>query len=123
MSSIYTATKKTKNSLWTSLIAAGANVILNIILIPKMGIQGAAVATMVSYGACLLVRIKDTRRLIPYKIDSLKMVVNFIALFMMCYVIIANVKLMSLYLIVCFFGVVILNSRELIVTVKKVLGK
>jgi O-antigen/teichoic acid export membrane protein len=35
--------------LWANLLAAGANVVLNIILIPQWGINGAAFALLVSY--------------------------------------------------------------------------
>ncbi len=41
--------KKTKINLITHIVAASANVILNIILIPIIGILGAAIATLASY--------------------------------------------------------------------------
>lgn len=66
LASAYSASKRTVNSMVTSLIAALANIILNSLLIPTMGPQGAALATMVSYGLCLIVRLIDTRRFIPY---------------------------------------------------------
>ena len=39
----------TKISLSSTLLGATINVILNIILIPKIGINGAALATVISY--------------------------------------------------------------------------
>jgi O-antigen/teichoic acid export membrane protein len=39
----------TKISFYNTLIGVIINVILNIILIPKMGINGAAIATLISY--------------------------------------------------------------------------
>ena len=43
------ASNLTKLSFYNTLIGAVINVILNIILIPKMGINGAAIATLISY--------------------------------------------------------------------------
>jgi len=42
---------KTRLLMWASLLAAGLNVILNIILIPQWGITGAAIASLTSYSA------------------------------------------------------------------------
>jgi O-antigen/teichoic acid export membrane protein len=43
------ASNLTKISFYNTLIGALINVILNVILIPKMGINGAAIATLISY--------------------------------------------------------------------------
>ncbi|MCK5614832.1 polysaccharide biosynthesis C-terminal domain-containing protein, partial [Candidatus Pacearchaeota archaeon] len=42
---------KTTLLMWASLLAAGLNLILNIILIPIWGITGAATASLISYFA------------------------------------------------------------------------
>jgi O-antigen/teichoic acid export membrane protein len=44
------AENKLKTSLARTVIGASANIILNIILIPRYGITGAAVATLISFG-------------------------------------------------------------------------
>ena len=43
------ATNLTKISFYSTILGAVTNVILNIILIPKIGINGAAIATLISY--------------------------------------------------------------------------
>jgi O-antigen/teichoic acid export membrane protein len=43
-----------KYSVLSSVIASPLNIILNLVLIPKMGISGAAIATSVSYGSLIL---------------------------------------------------------------------
>ncbi|MBR0483902.1 MAG: polysaccharide biosynthesis C-terminal domain-containing protein [Oscillospiraceae bacterium] len=83
LSSIYTATQKTTHSFWTSLIAACTNLILNVVLIYKWGVQGAVIATFMSYFVCYLVRIVDTRKLIYFKVDHLHFTSNLIVLFVM----------------------------------------
>ncbi|MGD9153338.1 MAG: oligosaccharide flippase family protein [Gammaproteobacteria bacterium] len=47
--------KNTVNLLWISIIILVGNVILNLILIPIMGILGSAVASMVAFGIGLLI--------------------------------------------------------------------
>ena len=83
LSSIYTATQKTTHSFWTSLIAACTNLILNVILIYKWGVQGAVIATFMSYFVCYLVRIVDTRKLIYFKVNHLHFTSNLLVLFVM----------------------------------------
>ena len=81
LSSIYVATQKTSHSMWTALIAAGANIILNVILIYFWGIHGAVIATFASYFVCYLVRIVDTRRLIYFKVSHWRFFLNTAVLF------------------------------------------
>ena len=83
LSSVYVATQKTSHSMWTALIAAATNIILNIILIYKWGVQGAVVATFASYFVCYLVRIVDTRKLIYFPVAHGRFFLNVIVLFAM----------------------------------------
>lgn len=62
LGTVYTAAKKTKMALYTTIFGAVINVLLNFILIPKWGIMGACVATMVSYYAVVIIRVYDIRR-------------------------------------------------------------
>lgn len=75
---IYTSAKKTKMLFITSVISAVVNIVLNILLIPRFEIVGAAVATMVSYFLVFIIRLINTR-----KILSLKMCypITFISIF------------------------------------------
>ncbi len=123
LSSVYNTRKKTKNSFVTSLIAAVVNIGLNLILIPKFGIQGAGVATLASYFACYVARIIDARRYIPFKVDLLKTAMNTLVLLGMCGVIVFMPNGWIDYLIagVCF--ITIANFGAVIRTVKRVLKK
>lgn len=83
LSSVYVATQKTSHSMWTALIAAGTNIILNLILIYRFGIHGAVIATFASYFVCYLVRIVDTRKLIWFKVAHGRFFLNVAVLFAM----------------------------------------
>ena len=73
-STIYVVEKRSGSALATSVVAAVANIVLNAFLIPDgtvhslglgWGVQGAAIATCVSYGLTFLIRAVHTHRLIP----------------------------------------------------------
>ena len=62
LGTVYTAAKKTKMSLYTTMLGAIINIVLNFILIPNWGIMGACVATTISYYAVVVIRVYDIRR-------------------------------------------------------------
>lgn len=75
--SVYIVTKQSGISFLTAITAAVSNVILNLILIPSpLGIQGAAIATMLSYFIVFVIRAVNVRRYIPFKIYGLAITVN-----------------------------------------------
>lgn len=68
MNSVYVVMEKSHLSLWTAVWGAGANILMNLWMIPRIGIQGAAVATLVSYLMCFGIRAVSARRLIPFRL-------------------------------------------------------
>ena len=67
MGSVYTVTKKSSLSFWTSLLGAAINIALNALLIPSpLGIGGAALATFASYFVVFFVRAKNARKLLTF---------------------------------------------------------
>ena len=66
LSSVYVVLKKSNLSFWTVLLGAGSNVILTLILIPRIGVMGAALATLASYILVFFVRAVSIRRLLPF---------------------------------------------------------
>lgn len=67
LASVYMAKKKNIMSLVTAMTGAVTNVVLNLLFIPKMGANGAAVATACAFIVVFVTRGIDTRRYI--KID------------------------------------------------------
>ncbi len=66
----------TKLLMWASLLAAGANVALNISLIPIWGITGAALASLISYSAThifMSVKLYQLSRMHPFTENCLKL--------------------------------------------------
>lgn len=70
LGSVYVVTKKSAASFRTSLAGAGLNVALNLWLIPRLGIQGAAAATFAGCLAVFFLRLVSARRLLPFPLSG-----------------------------------------------------
>lgn len=70
-----------KTAVMTGLVAGAfvANMLLNIVLIPRMGLQGAAVSTLVSYLLLVLLMARISFRLMPLKISYTALACNVLA--------------------------------------------
>lgn len=123
LSSIYTATQKTTHSFWSSLAAAVTNLILNTVLIYYFGVHGAVAATFVSYLVCYIIRIVDTRRLIPFKVHHMRFVLNLVILFAMSFAAILEPSFLIPFQLVLLVFMCVFNAQAIVQTVKKVLKK
>ncbi|MDE6591855.1 MAG: oligosaccharide flippase family protein [Oscillospiraceae bacterium] len=123
LSSVYTTKKRSVNSCVTALIAAVVNIILNIVLIPKYGMYGAAIATAAAYFACFAVRLFDARQYIFFKVDYLRLIVNTGITVFMCVLIAKAPKLWVLWVILCFAVSLIYNMDAVIKTLRKILSR
>ena len=76
MGSAYFTVKKTGMSLWTSLVGAVLNIILNIIMIPYWGAMGASVATFISYFVVFVIRAVTMKKFIPFNLYPARLILN-----------------------------------------------
>ncbi|MCD8095462.1 MAG: polysaccharide biosynthesis C-terminal domain-containing protein [Ruminococcus sp.] len=83
MGSIYLSSKKTKRSMVTAMIAGVINVAFNLFLIPRIGIFGATISTVVSYVVVFIVRAYDSRKIINFNLRIPKLIINNILLLFM----------------------------------------
>jgi O-antigen/teichoic acid export membrane protein len=121
LSSIYSVRKKSINSMLTSLVAAVVNIVLNLLLIPRYGVYGAAIATAAAYFSCFMVRIFDARSYVKFNVSWFKLIVNMIVVGYMAIVAISEPKMTYPQLIVLFIAVVVFNFDAVISTLKKIL--
>jgi O-antigen/teichoic acid export membrane protein len=61
--------KKTKLVFMLLAISALLNIVLNIVLIPRMGLTGAATATLVAYGVVCILILIVTRRYLKFELS------------------------------------------------------
>lgn len=89
LSSVYMVKKRSMKSFATAAIGAFVNIILNFVLIPEsisfgenimkcagLGVQGAAVATFISYITVFIIRSVDTRRLMKFNMHIVRLIIN-----------------------------------------------
>ena len=86
MGSIYLASNRTGRSLFTSVLAGAVNVSLNIYLIPRIGLFGPPITTVISFLVVFIVRSFDSRKIVPFRIGIGKLVINNIILAAMTFV-------------------------------------
>ena len=78
--SVYMVEKRSVASLITTILGAVTNIGLNLALIPWLGIQGAAIATFISYFLVFVVRVIHTRQFIQIRFNSLRFLINLVVI-------------------------------------------
>ncbi|MFV0414463.1 MAG: lipopolysaccharide biosynthesis protein [Oscillospiraceae bacterium] len=92
LNSVYMVEKKSNLSLLTMMVGAVSNLALNALFIPFMGVNGAAIATLISYMLVFIIRAVDTRRFIAIDYLPVKTAVNTLLLVAESVVIISGVQ-------------------------------
>lgn len=80
LGTIYVAKKLTKEIAKTSMFAAVINIVVNIMLINKIGLYAASISTLVAWFLMMIYRLIDTRKYIKLKIDF-KLIVSMIIIY------------------------------------------
>ena len=121
MGTVYTLNKKSVMSFLTALIGASSNIVLNLALIPAIGVQGAAIATVGSYLLVFIVRCVSVKRYIPFNFRSLHLVLNTLILFIQVAAILYELPYWILIEAVCLISMFALNIKFLWGFIQKVL--
>lgn len=80
MSTSYTVHKDSKGFLMSGLFGGILNIILNFLLIPIIGVYGAALATCISYVSVFVFRVFNTRKYMKYKVLTKEFLIGSLAL-------------------------------------------
>ena len=83
LNSVYMVEKKSSLSLATMMVGASLNLLLNWLLIPVMGPNGAAFATMLSYMVVFLLRVFTTRRFVRIRYSPGRLIFSTLLLLLM----------------------------------------
>lgn len=122
MGSVFVVTKQSVRSLWTALWGACANIALNLLLIPRMGIQGAAIATALSYLLCFAVRAASARRLIPFDLCVGRLLLGSALLTVQAVLAFCTHPLQPVGQTTCFLLLLVLNWQPLAEVYQKIRG-
>ena len=115
--------KRSTLSFTTMAVGAGINVALNFTLIPVWGVNGAALATFVSYFVVFLLRAVNTRGLIGVDFAPEKLCCNFGLLVLESALMMWQVKLWPVWCSLVVVLIAAINFRDLWSTVQQLLGR
>lgn len=114
LGTVYSAAKKTKFLFFSTVVGAGLNIILNLLIIPFLGMHGAAISALVSYVSICMLRIFNIKRHFKYKFDYVYSGISFVC-------IIAQVAIMYLDrwwslpgAVIIFLSVCAINIKQLL---------
>ncbi|MBQ9082898.1 MAG: oligosaccharide flippase family protein [Clostridia bacterium] len=121
LNSVYVVERKSTLSLLTVMAGALANVVMNFIFIPSMGVMGAGIATMLSYLVVFALRIYTTRSMIRLQINYLHMGINTAIILLQAVLMILQVPYNLLWSALLFVVLGLLNLRTLLAAVRDML--
>jgi len=101
-------------TLVTTAIGAGVNIVLNLILIPFIGIQGAALATFIAYFGVFIIRAADTRQYIRISYNVKMFGLNFGIIGAQTFLMLSEPRHYLLYQIPLFMLAVVVNIKPFI---------
>lgn len=120
---VYVVNKKSSISFVTAFIGASTNIILNFIFIPsKLGVQGAALATAISYLLVFIIRAANSRKYIPFKLYSLHITLNTAILFIQTVTMLLSTPYLAVIQGACILGLAVINYSFLSDFIKKILS-
>ncbi len=117
---IYTSARKNTSVATTTFMAAVVNIVLNAALIPWIGVQGAVIATAVSYCVVFIFRMIDSQKYMKFKIYFGRIGLSFALLLFQCLVAIKEWHTYLFSILVITF-LVIINWHAIHTITEKVL--
>ena len=111
----YLSSKDTRGAFTTSIAGAGANVLLNLVLTPIMGIQAASLSNMLAFAGLWILRIFQTRKYFSIKVDlrSLFSLMFLSGIFIVFYYF--NNLIIDVIMTIASMGIFYLFNRSLVV--------
>lgn len=118
---IYVATKKTTEIAKTTIIAAAINILVNILLVNKIGLYASSFSTLVGYLITMIYRIKDSKKYLNIKFNMKKLFVMTMILIIYVVIYYFNNKILSIIGFVLFIPLILFLNKSLIKSTFKVL--
>ena len=120
---LYTSAMKTKMLFYSTVSGALGNIILNFILIPKLGGLGAAIATMISYLIVFVVRLIHSRSIMRLNYNSKNNICCFI--FVLMQLTNSTFCFINEYIIssICLIFIIFMRKRRIVQTINIIFKK
>ena len=109
----YAMAKKTMGALLSTIVSAIINIILNYILISKLGVQGAIIATLVSMFILWIYRLFDTQKYVKMNYDIVKIILTIVIILLQIGGYFVSGVISYFLQIVCVIGLLWLHKTSL----------
>ena len=120
---IYTVKKKTVMSLITAAVGAGLNIVLNLIMIPSMGAQGAGIATAISYFVVFALRAIHSKKFMPFNLKVWKLALNTLVVIVQIIFMVFGLPYNILMQVMMIIIILAINGKSLLSAFTKILKK
>lgn len=117
LGTIYTASTKTRMAFTTTIIAALSNLLLSLILIPKLNIWGVVISNMMSFIVFYFARIKSVNSIIKLEIDFREIIPSLVLLIISIFVYYCLNTIFQIFSIMIFGVSVLYLNRKIVVNV------
>lgn len=116
---IYTSAKKNMSIMLTTLLAAATNIVLNAIMIPRIGIQGAVIATAIAYFVVFIFRMIDSQKYVQFKLQIGQVMLSMAVLSLQCVLmIILPGFIRYISSVLCFLLLAAMNKKTIVELIK-----
>lgn len=124
LGSNYIAAHDTKGVFKTSVYAAIISIILNFILIPRLGLFGAGISSMISFVCLAIVRFWDTRKFAKIELQKIILLANGIIILtqIMIFYLVNNINIIRISMIILLILSLLIN-RNIIDLLKILVNK
>lgn len=120
----YIAAKKTVGVMTTTFIGAIINVIFCLLFIPYFGVNGAGIASALSFLFICVYRLRDTQKFVRIKIDYFMIFIDHIIFILQYCILFAKLNLVYIEFIefIVFAIFIILNKKIVVKIIKNIIG-
>ena len=123
MGSVYVVEKRSKNSFLTTMVGAVATLVLTLLLIKTpLGVQGAAIATFVSYLLVFVIRAINASKYIPFKLYWSNVILNTLIIIVQTVFMVKDLPYNILVQVVCVIALAVVNFKFVKVFLLKMLS-
>ena len=121
---IFAAAKDSQIFAKSSVVSAGTNIVLNLLMTPFMGGLGAAIATTICFVEVWVIRLWHARKYIRLKINIKRDIISYVLLLIQAAVIMMMPESLGFYLFefAIFLFILLLYKTEILGYYKKILG-
>ena len=118
----YIAAKKTSLIFWTTMIGMIMNGVLNLLLIPFLGVDGAGIGSSIGFFGVMIIRLYNTRKFVRIVVNWYDLFGSILLFLVMVYLIrfTSSSSLLAMFILLL---IIIINIRGMYPIIKKVMSR